>query len=47
MEGIIKNKRGRNFSHDLDFDSNSIDYYTIQSMNKTSKNNFYSTTLST
>ena len=47
MEDKIKNKRCRNFSHDLDFDSNSIDYYTIQSMNKTSRNNFYSTTIST
>ena len=42
MESRSRNKRKRTFSNDFDYDSSSYEYFTIQTMNKTSRNNFYS-----
>ena len=42
MESRSRNKRKRTFSKDFDYDSSSYEYFTIQTMNKTSRNNFYS-----
>ena len=41
MESRSRNKRKRTFSNDFDYDSSSYEYFTIQTMNKTSRNNFY------
>ena len=42
MESRSRNKRKRTFSNDFDYDNSSYEYFTIQTMNKTSRNNFYS-----
>ena len=46
MESRSRNKRKRTFSNDFD-DNSSYEYYTIKNMNKTSRNNFFSSPQST
>ena len=42
MESRSRNKRKRTFSNDFDYYNSSYEYFTIQNMNETSRNNFYS-----